>query len=68
MPITIQGKTYYHIKEALTQAGISESTWRRWIKNNVIEDVKTRDRRGWRLFTQEDIQRIKDYAETITTA
>lgn len=67
MPVVLKGKTYCYTREALSKAGVSESTWRRWIKNKVIEDVKIRDRKGWRLFTGEDIQRIKNFAETITT-
>ncbi len=67
MSVQIQGKTYYYTSEALEKAGVPESTWRRWLKNGDIEDVKTRNRKGWRLFTEEDIKKLKEYVETIIT-
>lgn len=65
MPIQINGKTFYRTQEALDKIGISRPTWFRWMKKNVIEDVKTRDRRGWRLFTEDDINRISKFAHEI---
>ncbi|MBD3342322.1 MAG: MerR family transcriptional regulator [Candidatus Lokiarchaeota archaeon] len=65
LPVKIKGKTFYYTSEALDKAGVHESTWRRWLKNGDIEDVKTKNRNGWRLFTDDDIQNLKDFAETI---
>lgn len=58
MPISVDGKTYYTTSEACKRAGIGKSTFLRWVSEGVIEDVSHRDRRGWRLFTEEDIKRI----------
>jgi len=59
MPINADGQTYYTSSEACKKAGIGKSTFLRWIKVGIIEDVTHADRRGWRLFTEEDISRIK---------
>jgi len=59
MPITVEGQTYYRTSEACKRAGISKVTFLRWLKEGILEDVRHADRRGWRLFTEEDINRIK---------
>ncbi len=63
MPKIITGKTYYQLTEACNMAGISRSTLLRWINNGMINDVERKDRNGWRLFTEEEIQVIKKYAQ-----
>ena len=60
MPMTINGQTYYKTLEACKLAGISKATFFRWLREGVIEDMAIKDRRGWRLFTVEDIERIKN--------
>jgi len=40
-------------------AGIGKSTLFRWIKEGIMEDTEHRDRRGWRLFTEDEINRVK---------
>jgi len=60
MPITINGQTYYKTLEACKLAGISKATFFRWLREGVIEDMAIKDRRGWRLFTKEDIERIRN--------
>jgi excisionase family DNA binding protein len=67
MPIIVDGQTYYRISEACKRAGISKSTCLRWLKEGVLEDVSHADRRGWRLFTERDMNRIKTEANKITT-
>ena len=62
MPIKIDGATYYKTAEAAWKAGISRSTLLRWISDGIIKDASRRDRRGWRLFSEDDIKRIKDEA------
>ena len=59
MPIVITGKTYYRTAEACQMAGISKNTLFRWIREGLFTDVKQRDRRGWRLFTEEEIETLK---------
>jgi len=66
MPVEIEGKQFYRTNEALQRIGISKATLFRWLKENKIADVKHKDLRGWRLFTEEDIERIRKHANTIT--
>ena len=54
----IQGKT---LSEAANEIGISSITLKRWLLSGKVEEV-TRDRNGWRRFTDEDIEKIKVYA------
>jgi excisionase family DNA binding protein len=57
--MTVEGKAYYRTNEACKRAGITRSTFLRWLKKGIIEDVHQADRRGWRLFSEEDISKIK---------
>ncbi|MFC1874926.1 MerR family transcriptional regulator [Chloroflexota bacterium] len=59
MSILLNRNTFYRTSEAAKIAGISRSTLLRWIKEGVLKDASHRDRRGWRLFTKDDINRIK---------
>jgi len=59
MPITLNGETYYGVAEACRIAGISKNTFLRWVKKGTFTDVRNRDRRGWRLFTQDELDRLK---------
>jgi len=38
--------------------GIGKSTLFRWIKEGIIKEAEHRDRRGWRLFTEDEIDRL----------
>ena len=58
MPVKINGTEYYRTNEACTLAGITKNTFLRWVSNDAYKDVPHRDRRGWRLFTQEDVERL----------
>ena len=66
MPIIINGQTYYRTSEACRVAGISKATLFRWLKAGILEDIMRRDRKGWRLFTQDDINGIKSEATKIS--
>lgn len=65
MPIIINNKTYYKTSEACQIAGVSRATFFRWLNKGIIAEVKYRDRRGWRLFTEKDINKIKAEASKI---
>ena len=67
MPVKIDGKEYFRTNEACKRAGISRATLFRWLKNGVFNDVSHKDRRGWRLFTNDDIERLKKEANKIDT-
>ncbi|MBA7640206.1 hypothetical protein ES703_47871 [subsurface metagenome] len=62
MTTRINGQTYYRTSEACRRAGISKATLFRWFKVGIVEDAVCKDRRGWRLFTENDINRIKSEA------
>jgi len=59
MPVTINGQTYYRTAEVCLMVGIGKSTLFRWIKEGIMEEAEHRDRRGWRLFTEDEIDRVK---------
>ena len=59
MSIEIDGKKYYFTAEACKRAGVSKSTFLRWVKDGSVQDVKIRDLRGWRIFSEEDINKLK---------
>lgn len=59
MPIALNGKKYYRISEACAKAGISRMTLLRWVRDGTFPDVEHRDWRGWRLFTDDDLTRLK---------
>lgn len=56
-------QTYHlHAAEAAAAAGISKPTLLRWIKLGKIADAARRDRNGWRIFDQDEVDRIKTVA------
>ena len=65
MSVEIDNKIYYRTAEVCREVGISRNTFFRWIREGVIRDVENVDRRGWRLFTEEDLARIKGEVNTI---
>ena len=40
-------------------AGISKSTFFRWLRSGSFKDVSNIDRRGWCMFTTDDLRRLK---------
>ena len=67
MPIVIEGRTYYRTAEVCQKAGISRSTIFRWLREGSFTDVEKVDRRGWRLFTEFDIARLKAEVNQVRT-
>jgi len=59
MPVTIDGQTYYRTLEICQIGGISRSTLFRWLKDGVISAPAGRDWRGWRLYTETQVEEIK---------
>jgi hypothetical protein len=58
MPVEINGQIFHRTLEACKKTGISRATLLRWLKGGVIEEP-IRDRRGWRVFSDEDLRRIQ---------
>ena len=65
MAIVINGKKYYRTAEACRKAGTSRMTFLRWIRQNKCEDVPYRDLNGWRLFSEQDIDKLKAKTNTL---
>ena len=65
MPVTVNGQTYYRSAEVCRMVGISRSTLFRWLKEGIFREAEHRDRRGWRLFTEGEIDKLKAEANQI---
>ena len=62
MPLAINGRTYYRSSEVCREIGICRATLFRWLNGNIIAEPQ-RDRTGWRLFTEDDVEALgKKYA------
>ena len=59
MPVMIDGESYYRTIEVCRIAGISRNTLFRWLKVGVISEPERRDWRGWRLFSQSQLDCVK---------
>jgi len=64
MPRELGGKIYYNSREVCEKIGIAHSTLYIWIRNGVLEK-SYRDRNGWRIFTDEDVETLKSEANRI---
>jgi predicted site-specific integrase-resolvase len=62
MPVKIDGRIYYRTAEVCQIVGIGKSTLFRWIRQNVVQDAECRDRKGWRLFAEDELRNLE--AET----
>ncbi len=65
MPITINGQTYYRTAEVCRIVGISRTTFFRWLKESIFKEAEHRDRRGWRIFAEDELNRFKEEANRI---
>jgi len=54
----------YRLQEAARRIGVSPITLKRWLLSRKVAEVR-RDRNGWRVFSKEDIARIRRYAGTL---
>ncbi|MBA7534487.1 hypothetical protein ES705_26735 [subsurface metagenome] len=65
----MQDNGYFYIGKAAKLIGIHKNTLQRWIKERKLEKFIGRikkDLRGWKVFSQEDIEKIKNYSQNIT--
>ena len=65
MTVAINGQTYYRTAEVCLAAGIGKSTLFRWIKEGIMKEAEYRDRKGWRLFTDFEVEILKSEVNTI---
>lgn len=52
----------FSTSEAARHIGVSKNTLLRWLDEGLTDDVE-RDWRGWRLWRDEDIERVKAFQE-----
>jgi len=62
MPVEIDGEKHYWVFEVCQEARVSRSTLLRWLKRGVIQEP-IKDRRGWRIFSESDLKRIRREVE-----
>ena len=55
MPVVVRGQTYYRTAEVYRMLGVCRTTLYRWLQKGVFGETEHRDARGWRLFTQDEI-------------
>ena len=67
MPITLNSKTYYWTAEACYLAGTSKNTFLRWVREGRVSDTECRDRRGWRLFSEDELEILRAEVNRINT-
>jgi excisionase family DNA binding protein len=65
MPISINDRVFYRTSEVCQIARISRSTLLRWLKEENLDIPDYRDRRSWRLFTEEDVKKLATEANRI---
>lgn len=66
MPLTINRQTYYRTAEVCRIVGITKNTFLRWVREGTFSDVELRDRRGWRIFTEDEIHRLQEEVNRIS--
>ena len=64
MPIKIDSQHFYSTTETCQKTGISRATLYRWLRKGLLSKQR-KDRRGWRLFTEEDLQKILSESKRI---
>jgi len=67
MPLTIDGQTYFRTTEVCRIVGISRNTLFTWCKKGTIIKVEHRDYRGWRLFTQAQVDVMKKMTKQVSS-
>jgi len=65
MPVKINGRIYYRTAEVCQMVGIGKSTLFRWIRQDVVKDAEYRDRKGWRLFAEDELRSLKSETNKI---
>jgi DNA-binding transcriptional MerR regulator len=58
MSVQINGRVYYRTAEVCQIVGIAKSTLFRWMRQNIVKEAEYRDRKGWRLFTEDELHCI----------
>jgi hypothetical protein len=64
VPKEINSQQFYSATETCALIGISRATLQRWIQKGILIKIR-RDRRGFRLFTEDDLNLLKAESERI---
>ncbi|MBI3345081.1 MAG: MerR family transcriptional regulator [Gammaproteobacteria bacterium] len=64
MPKSLNDKIYYSAHETAQAVGISKPTLLRWVKQQIVKDSAKRERNGWRLFTENEVETIRKFAQS----
>ena len=62
-PLTTSPARYYTTAQAAKIAGVSKNTLLEWLQRDHVPEPE-RDWRGWRRWTQADIDRVLAYRDT----
>ena len=65
MSLLLKGVKYYRTAEVCELAGISRTTLFRWLKSAFLGSAVARDRRGWRLFTESEVELLRSEANRV---
>jgi len=65
MAVKINGQTYYRTAEVCRRVGISRTTLHRWLKQGIANEAEHRDWRGWRLFSEGEVNRLMQQANRL---
>ena len=57
----------YSTVEVAKRVGVSKNTLLRWLDEGLTEDVE-RDWRGWRVWNNEDVERVRAFREAYHNA
>jgi len=60
MSVQINGRVYYRTAEVCQIVGIGKSTLFRRMRQNIVREAEYRDRKGWRLFTEDELRSITE--------
>jgi len=66
MPLVMNRQTYYRTAEVCRMVGISRNTLFRWLKRGLLGECERRDRNGWRLFTEDEIDSLRGETSRVT--
>ena len=58
-PIIIGGKRHYRVSEVCAALGIFKNTLYNWEKKKKIPKARRDPMSGWRLYSEEEVQRIR---------
>jgi len=59
MPIEIRGEAHYQTSQACQTTGVSTSSLPSWVRQGILKDTTHKDIRGWRLFTEDDLEGVE---------